>query len=494
MIYPSSRSFPKIIKFIFFYACFYFYFVLLFSRNIGDNDLWGYLSFGGIFWEEGYFPYRDVFSYTPTKPLWVYHEWLTGVIFYYIFNSWGPAGLQLLHYLIIIVTISLMYLTALKKGGKPLSAFIALIPAMLLISFGYLPVRAQVFTYLFFILTLYLLESAKKDGNWAVLWWLLPIQVLWCNLHGGFVAGLGLILLYALGEGLSKREAAPYIKIMIPAAFVTLINPYGFNYWTYTWKAVLMPRPEIDEWVSVIAALKNNVQDVPVLIFVFLSLVLTVFLIFRRKRNLTDLLIIAVTLFLGYRSIRHGVLFGLIFGAYLPVILSEYWEDWRARALFFTRPSWRPQAFPVLLLILIYLWINPSLSLTMAPSFHILTPSPNFPTGAIKWIKEKDLKGNILPHFDWGEFLIWTCYPSCRVAMDGRYETVYEEEFSRQYFDFLTGRDNWKSFLRKYPHEIVLLKANTKTHLLMLREPSWQVVYSDAGSVLFLRKKTGDGN
>jgi hypothetical protein len=78
--------------------------------------------------------------------------------------------------------------------------------------------------------------------------------------------------------------------------------------------------------------------------------------------------------------------------------------------------------------------------------------------------------------------------------MDGRYETVYEEEFSREYFDFQAGRGNWKTFLRKYPHEMVLLKANTKTHLLMLREPSWQVVYSDQGSVLFLRKKTGDGN
>jgi len=494
MICPSTQSFLKIIKLTFFYACFYFYFVLLFSRNISDNDLWGYLSFGSIFWEEGYFPYRDIFSYTPTKPLWVYHEWLTGVFFYYIFNSWGPAGLQLLRYFIIIATISLIYLTALKKGGQPLSASIALIPAMLLISFGYLPVRAQIFTYLFFILTLYILESVQKNRNWSLLWWLPPIQMLWCNLHGGFVAGLGLIFLYASGEWLSKRKVAPYIKVMIPAAFVTLINPYGLNYWTYMLSAVLMPRPEIDEWLSVIAALKNNVQDVPVLIFVFLSLILTVSLFFRQKRNLTDLLIIATTIFLGYKSIRHGVLFGLVFGAYLPVILSEYWEGWRARGLFFTRPSWRPQAIPVLLLISIYLWINPSLSPIRAPSFHILTPSPYFPVGAVKWIKEKGLAGNILPHFDWGEFLIWTCYPSCKVAMDGRYETVYEEEFSREYFDFLAGRDNWKTFLRKYPHEMVLLKANTKTHLLMLQEPSWQVGYADPASVLFLPKKPGGGN
>lgn len=479
----------KFIKIIFFSACLYFYFILLYSKHIADYDLWGYLAFGRIFWEDGYFPYQDIFSYTPTKSVWIYHEWLTGVFFYLIYKHSGPAGLQLFRYIIIIFTIYSIYITALKKGAKPISASLAIIPAMLLISFGYVPVRAQVFTYLFFILTIYILESANKDQKWSMLWWLVLINIFWCNLHGGFITGLGLIFLYALGQKISKREALPYLKIGFISLLATLINPYGPYYWTYLVQAILMPRPEIDEWLSVITALRIKYQDFPVLVFIILSITLIFTLILIKEHNLTDLLIIGVTIFLGYKNVRHTIFAGLIFGAYLPALFSKWWLKWKIKNVFITRRSWIPWVSPLALLIFIYVWINPKLTLITVPNFTILAPSSHFPVGAIKWIKENKVYGNILPHFDWGEFLIWTCAPFCRVAMDGRYETIYKEEVCREYFDFLAGRDNWKAFLQKYPHDMVLIKRNTRTHLLMLQEPSWKLVYADQETVLFLKKQ-----
>lgn len=491
MAAPQKFNALKFITIIIFSACLYFYFVLIYSNSIADYDLWGYLSFGRIFWEEGYFPYKDLFSYTPTKPLWVYHEWLTGVLFYTIYKYTGPAGLQLLRYVIIIFTIYLIYLTALKKEAGPISAFSALIPAMLLISFGYVPVRAQVFTYLFFILTIYILETANKDKKWSILWWLVPINIIWCNLHAGFVTGLGLIFLYALGGKIFKRVALPYFKIGVISTIATLINPYGPYYWTYLVQAILMPRPEIDEWLSALAALRMGYQDFPVLVFIILSIILIFALILTKEDNLTDLLIIGVTIFLGYKNVRHTIFTGLIFGAYLPPMLTKVWSLWKAGNFFLTRHPWIPMVSPVALLIFIYIWINPKMTLMAAPNFSILTPSSHFPIGAIKWIKENNLQGNILPHFDWGEFLIWTCAPFCRVAIDGRYETIYKEEVCREYFDFLAGKENWKTFLQKYPHEMVLIKKNTRTHLLMLQEPSWKLAYADEASVLFMKTEKG---
>jgi hypothetical protein len=123
------------------------------------------------------------------------------------------------------------------------------------------------------------------------------------------------------------------------------------------------------------------------------------------------------------------------------------------------------------------------------PTYSIVVPSTSYPTGAVDWIMKNNISGNILPHFDWGEYLIWTCYPSSRVAMDGRYETVYEEYVYKEYFDFLTGREGWQTFLNKYPHDIVLIKRYTKTHSLMLKELLWEEKYSDQTSVLFMKKK-----
>lgn len=485
-----GKSF-KIIPIILLSLGLYTIFVALFSRQIADYDLWGYLSFGSVFWDDGYFPFQDVFSYTPVKPLWVYHEWLTGVSFYFIYSHAGPAGLQLLRYLVALLTIYLLYQTARKKGAGSIAALFALVPAMLLISFGYVPVRAQIFTYLFFALTVYVLESARQEERWYLLWLLPPIQTLWCNLHGGYVAGLGLIILYILGDGFSGRKFWPFLGVLLPATLATLINPYGLRYWSYTLQAITMPRPEINEWLSAPAALQGHIQEVPVLIFLCLALVHLLLLLFPRKRQSTDLLVVAATIYLGCSHIRHGILYGLILGSQLPILLSEAWQAWQQK---YAWPARQTRLLPLLLLIFIFsfsIYLNPSRLPAWEPSFVLATPTPEYPLGAVTWIKNNGFKGNILPHFEWGEFMIWTCSPACRVAMDGRYETVYQERVSQEYFDFLQGRSAWKVFLEKYPHDMVLIKPSTKTHLLMLREPAWRKAYADRSCVIFIKNKHG---
>ena len=467
----------------------YLFFVELFNNILADYDLWGYLCFGRVFWEDGFFPYRDMFAYTPTQPLWVYHEWFTGVVFYSLTKYLGPASLQLLRYSLAILTIYLIYSTALKRGGNSLTTAIIIIPTILLISFGYVPVRAQIFTFFFFILTLYILEYTKKTGNRSVLWWLPLIQIFWCNFHGGFVSGIGLIFLYALGEGLARnKNAIIYLRWGIVSLLATLINPYGIKYWIYTIQAVSMPRPEITEWHSVLTALKSSPHIFPVYLFLVMSLIILLAFLFRRKKDLTDLLVIAVMICLGASHIRHGVLLGLVFGAYLPVVFSEYVDEWNANHRSFIFSSLFLPVSLCALLATSYFSFYPLKQISFIPTFRILALSDYYPTDAIHWLKANNIQGNILPHFEWGEYLIWSYYPACRVAMDGRYETVYKDNVHKEYFDFLFGRYGWDIFLKKYPHDIVMLKAGTKTHTLMIHERDWQMVYKDHLSVVFMKK------
>jgi len=220
------------------------------SSTTADPDLWGYLAFGGLFWGQGRFPYVDVFAYVPTLEPWVYHEWLTGVVFYPLYRTLGAPGLQVLKYAVGLATVGAIYLTARRRGGDFWPTAFILVVAILGLATGYSAVRAQVFTYGFFALSLYLLETARLSRQWDRLWLLAPIQVVWCNLHGGFLAGLGLIFLYALGEALSRRPYRPYLGWFLLAGLATLINPYGLKYWSYLGQAVTMPRPEIPEWGS----------------------------------------------------------------------------------------------------------------------------------------------------------------------------------------------------------------------------------------------------
>ncbi|MGD8563277.1 MAG: hypothetical protein PVG03_12090, partial [Desulfarculaceae bacterium] len=214
------------------------YLVYRLSTTSADPDLWGYMAFGRLFWQGGGFPFQDVFSYAPVKPVWVYHEWLTGVVLYPIYTTLGGLGLQLLKLALGLAMAGLVFATACKNRASAAAAGIALFIAGGVFSLGYSPVRAGVFTLVLFALSLLIMETARQEGRWKLLIWLLPIQILWANLHGGFVSGLGLIGLYALGEALARRRFGPYVWALAGAAAATLINPYGLDYWTYLVKAL----------------------------------------------------------------------------------------------------------------------------------------------------------------------------------------------------------------------------------------------------------------
>jgi hypothetical protein len=471
---------------------FFAYCLGLYVNIVADYDLWGYMAFGRLFLEKGFFPYQDVFSYVPTKDPWVYHEWLTGVICFLIYKHFGAMGIQLLRYTMVYATMALVLVTAFNRHANKLSIFIVLFVTCNALTHGYSPVRAQVFTYLFFILSVYILEGYKTDQNSYLLWWLLPIQIVWCNLHGGFVAGLGLIGLYAIGEGLTNQRYIPYIRIMLLAAMVTLINPYGIDYWTYIGQAIVLPRSDIKEWVSIPAAIKSGqFTDMSSL---FISLVfVSFFLIVRsRRKSLTDILVLTVTAYLGFKSIRHTMLFFLAFGSYMPMLLSEQVEslksDLEARNLISRIIKPTTVFMSLFLILLTFFSIR---HFIYSPSLDLKTPPSYYPVRAMEWMAAHHWKGNILPHFDWGEFIMWRCYPACRVSMDGRLETVYDNDIQKEYFDFLHGREGWQTFLQKYPHDMVLIKSSTKTDTLMRQHPEWQLEFEDGLSVLFLHKQRG---
>ena len=146
------------------------------SNTSADIDLWGYMSFGKLFWESNAFPYHDPFSYVPTNTPWIYHEWLTGVLLYKIYQIFGDVGLQILRYFIGFATAGLLYAGARLRGAERLSSALGVFFASIAFGIGYAPVRAQIFTYFFFVLTVYILETARRKELWGYLSLLIPMR------------------------------------------------------------------------------------------------------------------------------------------------------------------------------------------------------------------------------------------------------------------------------------------------------------------------------
>jgi hypothetical protein len=64
------------------------------------------------------------------------------------------------------------------------------------------------------------------------------------------------------------------------------------------------------------------------------------FFIFQGKRYLTETLIITATIYLGAKHIRHTIFLGIVFGAFLPVILTHLWGIISEKQPFINRLTW----------------------------------------------------------------------------------------------------------------------------------------------------------
>jgi hypothetical protein len=467
------------------------------STTTADPDLWGYLAFGRLFWGQGNFPYLDVFAYVPTLKPWVYHEWLTGVLFYPLYQTLGDWGLQVLKFAFGFATIAVTYLTARRRGADLLPSGLILLFCISAMSVGYSAVRAQVFTYFFFALFLYLLETARLSGNRRWLWVLVPIEVVWCNLHGGFLAGLGLVMLYAVGEALCRRPFLHYLLWFLLAGMATLINPYGLKYWSYLLHAVTMPRPDISEWVSVFAGFQQGIVGGKEIFYILVLIYVAVLLAWwARWREITPALVLLFTLYLAVKHNRHLVFFALTFGAYMPILLTAYFRELQTRPRLMTwihRLGLKIPALIVVLLIALF-----SYRFAIRDPLKLQLPSEPksgiqhemyYPLGAIDYMEQGHLSGKLLVHFNWGEYCLWRLSPHCRVAIDGRYETVYPEDLHKEYFDFLNARPGWRKFLEHYPPDMILVKLRSSLYTLLSSDPEWLQVYADPGCVLFRHRR-----
>jgi hypothetical protein len=116
-----------------------------------------------------------------------------------------------------------------------------------------------------------------------------------------------------------------------------------------------------------------------------------------------------------------------------------------------------------------------------------LAAGDQYPSGAVSFMKEKSLSGNVLNFFTWGQYLIWHTFPSSRIFIDGRFDLAYPPKVVGDYLDFFGAKSDAPRVLATYPHDFVLIPPTAPAFALMTRMPSWQLIYRDNDSALFAR-------
>lgn len=454
----------------------------------------------------GFLPRVDVFSYAPTITPVIHHEWGTGMIFYLVTVQLGLGanGLMVLKYLLaaFIATGCLFFAT--RQGASYFGfSFLALLGIMMGWG-GFSTIRAQLFTLCFLIILLFIVEEDRRGKNWA-LWAWLPIYLIWLNLHGGFLVGVGLLAVYISEQFfmnfLSEKNFLKSLKMMkrhilflIATCLLTLINPYGTDYFPYIWNAVTLDRtPFIPEWRPLWeiswASLLGWIYSLGVVLYCKTQ---------KNFRQMPGLFIIAATAWFSLWHYRHLSIYAVAWMCYTPAYLEKTpFGDLINKVC--------KQNSRLLTAIFVIIGISGTLYAVQNKFWQLRIPTtaeeskegmPVYPAGAVRYLKESKFSGNLMVPYDTGAYVSWKLYPDVKVSLDSRFEVAYPVQATAENIRFYAAQEGWQETLTKYPTDAILIPLWSKLDQVMninngginnKTSPTWNRVYLDDGYSLYVR-------
>lgn len=449
---------------------------LVIGPTVADPDLWGHLRYGLDNLEAGKVLRTDAYSYLTKPGAWINHEWLAEVSMGLAYLAGGSAGLVVLKGLLALGSLAAVYAAARLRGAGLVAACAALVGAALGLRPVLSPMRPQIFTILGFSLLLYIL--VRRTTRPGVVWWLVPVYIVWANAHGGFLAGVAFLGLAVLIEGYGALAAGgwqalwhgPFLALAqaaLAALAGTLVNPYGLGLWRFLLRTATVARPEIVEW--------QPLASFPeFMFFVGAFIVLGLWAVIRSGRPRSPLLlaIYAVSVVMATIAVRHLLFFALAWAVFHAEHLQAA-GAWLLRPLKPGRVV-RRVLWAVSLLLAVAFWIN-----VLTSPVAIEVREESYPARAIALIDEHLPRGKLVIYFNWGQYALWHLGPEVQVSMDGRRETVYDDRIYQQSLELTFGHGDWDELLRQDAPDLVLVSKDHAAHNLMLLHPEWTLVYED---------------
>ena len=463
------------------------------TRLLDDCDTGWHIRTGDYIRAAGSVPYTDLFSFSKVGQPWFAWEWLSDVIFSALHSTWGLKGVVLFATLILVAAIAVLLRSMVSEG---VSAVVALPLAWLAAgaaSVHYLA-RPHLITILLMAVGSAILIADRRQATWKF-WLLAPLTVLWANLHGGFLALIALIGIYAAGSAVEAWFSSPrdwsrtlrYFGLFFACWAASLVNPYGWKLHEHMFEYLR------SDWIMshVMEFQSPKFRGEPAMQFellLFAGLVVVLPLIQRRR--ICEALSILYFAYMALASGRHIPLYVIVATPYLGVVLSEWWEGWASGA---PRSSIRgilnslsgdigiglKRVTPWILAVpaLLLFWNGDSLR--WPKDF----PAKNFPVAMVNRFQDRIVNAKVLTMDQWADYLIYRGYPKQKVFFDGRSD-FYGPAIGDDYLALMNGAWNWEQLLRK--HDLNLVLAPTEWGLVgVLKQAGWRVVGDDGIAILF---------
>lgn len=485
---------------------------------LDDGDVGWHIRLGEIFLRDGHLPATDPFSFTMAGKAWYAWEWLADVILALVHQLDGLQGVVLLAGAVIALTGSLLirYMRWLR-----VNVLLSILSMLLICSVSTMHwlARPHMFTWVFLIATIWLLESDRRKQTWK-LWLLVPIAALWTNIHGGWVALIVTSAIYAVGAGLedlwqsAKQDswklylpasALRYGLLVVLCLAATVVNPYGIELHAHV--GDYLQSDFILNHVEEFQSPRFRNESMRILeVLIFAAFFVSAYMV--RRGEFVRPLLMAAWAHASLTSVRHAPLFAIIALPYIALELTRLmqWaskEGWSLAQVLQDigkdygveggKASEQGPTFgwlPVASLVLVAFMLNARAS---EESWKAEFPSVHFPVAAVSALGERLSAQRVLTSDQWGDYLIYLLHPEHRTFIDGRSD-FYAPEIRDDYLSILGS--NWKtaSVLEKYDFQAALLPLEWTVTTLLKQSPDWQVVYDDGFAVYLERVEREAGS
>jgi hypothetical protein len=446
-----------------------------------DPDIWWHIKVGEAVLATHQFPHADIYSFTVPGAPWMAYEWLGEVPLAVAARIGGVTALDVLLLVLGAAIVTALYVFATIRCGNSKAAFVAVL-LLFPIANASFTLRPQMLGYIFLVFTLIALELARQGKSW-VLWVLPPVFLLWVNIHGSFVVGLGVIFVYWLSGlkgfrvgGIEGRAWQPAERVRLEFVFllcvaVLPITPYGSRLAVYP---VDMAFSQPVNVASIMEWQPMPMDMVGGKIFLGLLLgFLVLQMFFQFVWRVEEVVLYLAGTFLAALHLRFILLFVPFFVPIFAVVLARWVPKYE-----------RPKDKYIL---------NAVLMASLVAAFIHYFPSKadfrekvagQFPVHAMEYLQQNAVPGPMYNTYGYGGYLVWA---GQKVFIDGRGDIYERGGVLADYMHIIKMKPGALAVLQNYQVQSCLLERDEPLSTLLSTAPGWKRVYVDKTSALFVR-------
>jgi hypothetical protein len=468
---------------------------------LADADVGWHIRTGEYILNHHAVPYRDLYSFSKPEAAWYAWEWLTDVTYGGLHRMAGLKGIVLL----AGVLISLFAMTLVRRmvSRRGIHLFVALVIALLGVggSSMHFLARPHLMTLLLLSISVWMIEEDRMRPG-ARIWWLVPMTVVWTNMHGGFLALIVVLGLTAAGSAIEAwfgfagtlRDAVRYAKLTLACSAATLVNPYGWNLHVHVVQYLRSDwiRNVVQEFQSPSFRSENMLQ--------FEALLLLGLIVAGaqfRQRKIVEGLWIVFWAHMALGSVRHAPLFIAVTAPILAGQLSDWWNRWTGHVKPSSLPGIfnlmaadglkgfrRTSAWPAAAVVVLAL-LGPPFNSIQKIKWPQDFPELIFPAKIVRAHSDLILQSRVLTTDQWADYLIYV-NPAQKVFIDGRSD-FYGPEVGNDYIRLSSGVWDWRQLIDKYRFNLALLPVESSLAQILKLAPDWRVIEDDGRRILLVR-------